>query len=73
MTETLNKGSPRYMHFYELDTHDPEPAFRGMAPATVARIGAYGTHSVEEWKVHPTLVIDYVNTFRRLGVLDRPL
>ena len=42
-----------------------------MAPATIARIGSYGTHSEEEWKVHETLVIDYVNTFRRLGVLDR--
>jgi hypothetical protein len=70
--ENRAEGSPRYMHFYELDTDDPEPAFRGMTPATVAHIGAYGTHSVEEWKVHTTLVIDYVNTFRRLGVLDRP-
>jgi len=69
--ENRDGGSPRYMHFYELDTDDPEPAFRGMAPATVARIGSYGTHSEEEWKVHETLVIDYVNTFRRLGVLDR--
>ena len=66
--ENRAEGSPRYMHFYELDTDDPEPAFRKMAPCTLARVGAYGTHSKEEWMVHETLVIDYVNTFRRLGV-----
>jgi hypothetical protein len=65
--ENRAAGSPRYMHFYELDTDDPEPAFRQMAPSTVARIGSYGTHAEGEWKVHETLVIDYVNTFRRLG------
>ena len=63
------EGSPRYMHFDQLDTDDPEPAFRGMTPATVARIGSYGTHPYDEWMVHDTLVIDYVNTFRRLGEL----
>ena len=51
--ENRAEGSPCDMHFYELDTNDPEPAFRGMAPATVARTGAYGTHSVEEWKGAP--------------------
>ena len=51
--ENRAEGSPRYMHFYELDTDNPEPAFRGMAPATVARVGAYGTHSVKDWKVIP--------------------
>ena len=71
--ENRGKGSPRYMHFYELDTDDPEPAFRNMAPATMARVGAYGTHPKEEWWVHEALVIDYVNTFRRLGVrADQP-
>jgi hypothetical protein len=43
-----------------------------MTPTTVARAGAYGTHSVREWRGHEALVIDYVNTFRRLGVRDRP-
>jgi hypothetical protein len=66
--ENRAEGSPRYMHFYELDTDDPEPAFRKMAPSTVGRIGSYGTHLKDEWMVHETLVIDYVNTFRRLGV-----
>ena len=70
--ENRAAGSPRYMHVYELDTDDPEPAFRNMAPTTVARIGAYGTHPTAQWRGHDALVIDYVNTFRRLGVMDRP-
>ncbi len=59
------------MHFYELDTDDPEPAFRGMAPATEKRIGEWNTHPYEEWFMHPSLVIDYVNTFRRLGTTTK--
>ena len=70
--ENRAEGSPRYMHFYELDTDDPEPAFRQMAPTTMARVGAYGTHPQEDWWGHEALVIDYVNTFRRLGVRARP-
>jgi hypothetical protein len=64
-------GSPNYMHFYELDTDDPEPAFRAMTPGTLARVGEYGTHEAKPWMGHKSLVIDYVNTFRRLGVLER--
>ena len=63
--ENRAAGPPRYMHFYELDTDDPEPAFRQMAPTTMARAGAYATHPREEWWGHEALVIDYVNTFRR--------
>ncbi len=69
--ENRAPGPPRYMHFYELDTDDPEAAFRQMSPTTVARIGAYGTRSRNEWQGHEALVIDYVNTFRRLGVEQR--
>jgi hypothetical protein len=67
--ENRASGPPRYLHLYELDTDDPEPAFQQMTPSTLARVGAYGTHSLKEWRVHPALVIDYVSTFRRLGVL----
>jgi hypothetical protein len=63
-------GTPSFMHFYELDTDDPEPAFRAMTPGTLARVGAYGTHSAGGWMGHKALVIDYVNTFRRLGVVE---
>ena len=70
--ENRAQGSPRYMHFYELDTEDPEPAFQAMTPTTLARVGSYGTHPVREWRGHQALVIDYVNTFRRLGARVRP-
>ena len=46
--ENASGGTPRFMHFYELDTDDPEPAFRRMAPSTMERVGAYGTHAQEE-------------------------
>ena len=67
--ENRAPGSPRFMHLDQLDTDDPEPAFREMAPTTVARAGTYGAHPVREWRGHQALVIDYVNTFRRLGVV----
>lgn len=69
--ENRGPGSPRYLHLYELDTDDPEGSFREMTPSTTARIGAYGTHPQKEWRGHPALVIDYVNTFRRIGVRAR--
>jgi hypothetical protein len=69
--ENATGGTPRFMHFYELDTDDPEPAFRKMAPATIAHVGNYGTHPQEEWWGHESLVIDYVNTFRRVGERSR--
>jgi hypothetical protein len=69
--ENLTGGSPRFLHFYELDTVEAEEAFQGMTPATVARVGAYGAHRVREWRGHEALVIDYVSTFRRLGVAPR--
>jgi hypothetical protein len=70
--ENLGDGAPRFMHLYELDTDDPEPAFRAMTPTTVARIGAPGTHPEQEWAWHEALRIDYVNTFRRVGASPVP-
>ena len=70
--ENRAPGSPRYMHFYELDTDDPEPAFQLMTPTTMGRVGAHGTHPRREWQSHSALVIDYVNTFRRIGAMTRP-
>ena len=50
-----------------MDTSDAEGAFQRMTPATLARIGGPGTAAFREWVGHPELVIDYVNTFRRVG------
>ncbi len=68
--ENATGSEPRWLHFYEMDCTDAELAFRDMTPATRARIGQHGTHSWAEWAGHPALVIDYVNTFRRVGVRE---
>jgi hypothetical protein len=67
--ETVTGGEPRFLHLYELDTDDPEPAFQAMTPTTKARAGAggWGSHPFDEWAWHEELVIDYVSTFRLVG------
>lgn len=60
-------GDPRFMHFYEMDTDEPEVAFKAMTPLVAERIGAWGTPAFEAWGWHAALRIMYVNTFRRLG------
>ncbi len=67
--ENVSQESPRYMHLYELDTLDPEPAFKEMTPTTLRNKASYGAHRGRIWAGHPTLVIEYVNTFRRVGKL----
>ncbi len=69
ITPYANAGAetPRFMHLYELDTDDPEPAFKEMTPATVRHQKSVGGHTWDEWAGHPELVIEYVNTFRLLG------
>ena len=54
------------MHFYEMDTDDPEAAYRAMTPLVTELLGA-GTPEWDHWAFHPALRIMYVNTFRRLG------
>ena len=67
--ENVTGGEPRYLHLYELDTDDPEPAFQAMTPATRARLdaGGWNSHPFDEWAWHEELVIDFVSTFRRDG------
>ena len=65
--ENVTGGDPRFMHFYEMDTEDPERAFRTMTPLVSERIGEPGTPAWDEWANTPELRIMYVNTFRRLG------
>jgi len=64
--EQAGGGDPRFLHFYEMDTADPEGAFRGMTPLVQERLGPPGTAAFDEWARHPSLRIMYVNTFRRL-------
>jgi hypothetical protein len=68
--ENVTGGDPRFMHFYEMDTDDPEGAFRTMTPLVSDRIGQPSTETWKAWANTPGLRIMYVNTFRRLG--ERP-
>jgi hypothetical protein len=65
--ENAGGDGPRFLHFYEMDTPDAEEAFQQMAPLTLKRMKAQGNPRADEWLGHPELVIDYVNTFTRVG------
>ena len=66
--ENVTGGDPLYMHLYEMDTDDPEGAFRAMTPRVIERLGGgRGTAAFDAWAFHEALRIMYVNSFRRLG------
>jgi hypothetical protein len=58
-------GDPRFLHFYEMDTDDPEAAFLAMTPLVRERLGDRA--AFKHWAGHDALRIMYVNSFRRLG------
>jgi hypothetical protein len=60
-------ATPHFLHLYEIDGDDPEAVFQSMTPKVQARLGSPGTPAYNEWASHPTLRIEYVNTFRRVG------
>jgi hypothetical protein len=62
-------GDPRFMHFYEMDTDDPEASFQAMTPLVAKLLGAPGTPAFDHWAGHDELRIMYVNSFRRLGAV----
>ena len=64
--ENATGGDPRFMHFYEMDTDDPE---RVQVDDT-ARDRAHRRHRHPEfrhWAFGPSLRIMYVNSFARVG------
>ena len=65
--ENATGGDPRFMHFYEMDTDEPERAFKAMTPLVMDRIGSVDTEAFERWAFAPSLRIMYVNTFARIG------
>jgi len=65
--ENATYGDPRFLHFYEMDTEEPEAAFKSMTPLVEERIGKQGTPEFKEWGWHDALRIMYVNSFRRVG------
>jgi hypothetical protein len=67
--EHATGGDPRFLHFYEMDTDDPEAAFTAMPKRVIDRIGPPGTTAFDNWANHPELRIMYVNSFRLEGEL----
>ena len=65
--ENVTGDDPRFMHFYEMDTDDPEASFQAMTPMVTKLLGAPGTQAWDRWATTPELRIMYVNSFRRLG------
>jgi hypothetical protein len=65
--EHATGGDPRFMHFYEMDTTEPEISFKAMTPLVSQLLGEPGSPAFDRWARHPELRIVYVNTFRRLG------
>jgi hypothetical protein len=68
--ENVTGGDPRFMHFYEMDTDDPETAFKSMTPLVANRIGDDRTDAFRLWARGPSLRIMYVNSFVRVGASD---
>ncbi len=66
--ERADGRDPRFLHFYEMDTDDPETAFRSMTPLVREHLDSRA--EFKRWAGHDALRIMYVNSFRRLG--ERP-
>ena len=69
--ENATDGDPRYMHFYEMDTHDPEGAYQLMPRLVEARLGT-GTDAYRvwaDWRQAGSYLV-YCNTFRRCWVRE---
>jgi hypothetical protein len=65
--ENVTGGDPRFMHFYEMETDDPERAFKAMTPLVIERIGRPSSDAFKQWAHTPSLRIMYVNSFVRVG------
>jgi hypothetical protein len=65
--ENVTGGDPLFMHFYEMDTNEPERAFKSMTPLVINRIGDTDTERFKHWAFGPSLRIMYVNSFARVG------
>jgi hypothetical protein len=68
--ENVSGGDPRFMHFYEMDTDDPEAAFKAMTPLVMERIGDQHSEAFKRWAFGPSLRIMYVNSFVRVGASE---
>lgn len=66
--EHADGGDPRFLHFYEMDTDDPEASFQAMTPLVRERLD--DRDRFRHWAGHEALRIMYVNSFRRVGERD---
>ena len=65
--ENASGGSPRFMHLYETVTSDAEAALQREVSDVPGWYGGVDTDAYRQWQVHPQLVVDYINTFERVG------
>ncbi len=66
--QNVSGGDPLYLHFYEMDTDEPEVAFSTMTPQVRRLLQSEGlTTSMRDWAFHEALRIIYVNSFVRVG------
>jgi hypothetical protein len=72
--ENVTDSHPRFMHFYEMDSDDPEATFQTMAEDLRVRLGGYRTPQFKQWAdwTSAGAEIIYVNTFRLLGSSSSP-
>jgi hypothetical protein len=65
ITPYENAGAgPRYLHFYEMHTDDPESTYKTMTPLVKQRLER---DAFIDWTRHPELEIEYVSTYRLIG------
>jgi hypothetical protein len=64
--ENAAGGDPLYLHFYEMDTDQPEAAFQSMTPL-VEHLLTGSAQDFGAWAFHDALRIVYVNSFVRVG------
>ena len=51
--EQVGGGEPRYLHFYEMATDDPEATYQAMTPLVQDRLGPPGTPGLRRLGLAP--------------------
>src|SRR5262245_33047182 len=69
--ENAAGDDPLFLHFYEMDTDDPEDAFQSMPRLVAERLGGVDSDEFKQWAWCRSLRIMYVNSFARVGVSER--
>ena len=67
--QSADGTDPRFMHFYEMDTDDPEAAYQLMPRLVAQRLTPEEFDAWADWRAAGAHII-YCNTFRLLGSCD---